>query len=179
MEKTNKRHLIALGTYGSHILSFVGKELDFESYILVNEDKPDIEGLSFEFIHFPEKKLFSSITARRKMPQRLKDLLVDLKGQIIILAALGFGSGHGLYEKLGEFIRTLSDQGKFKFVSIRPPEIEGRYPVEIANTVALQLTDLNQRSVSLEDLKIGYGYYSLEDYYQKGDEWIVRRLSEN
>lgn len=176
MKKGRKRHLITLGSFGCHFFTTFGKELDFDSFTIVNETQPQDIDIPFEFIFFPEKKLFSSITAKKKMPQRLKDILINLDGQIVILAALGFGSGNGLYEEVGKLIRTFDDQERFQYVSIRPPEMEGRYPVEIANMVALQLTDLNQRSVSLDSLKIGYGYYRLEDYYQKGDEWILKQL---
>ncbi|MBY5950534.1 hypothetical protein KUV23_06090 [Algoriphagus marincola] len=176
MEKERKRHLLALGSYGCYFFTNFGKELDFDSFIIVNDVPPEDINVPCEYIYFPERKQFSCIIAGRKMPERLKELLRNLDGEIVCLAALGFGSGTGLYEAVGGFIRTLDKTEKFKFISIRSPEIEGGYPVKEANRVALRLTDLNQRSVSLDDLKIGYGYYSLEDYYQKGDEWVFEKL---
>ncbi|WP_100629743.1 hypothetical protein [Algoriphagus formosus] len=176
MKKDQKKHLLALGSYGSSFFSSYAKDLKLDSFTVINDIDPNEDEVPYKYIFFPEKKLFSNITARKKMPERLKEILTTLDGDIFCIAALGFGSGNGLYEAIGQFVKTLENPEKIKFISLRPPEKEGRYPVEVAERVVLGLTDLNQRSISLEDLKIGYGLCTSEEYFLLGDHWVLKQI---
>lgn len=171
------RHLIACGSYATSFLVKYGKELNFDSFTIVNASIPDNCGVDVEFIHFPELKVLSYFKAWKKMPPRLKEILETKTGEIICYAALGYGSGTGLYEAIGKVCRDLPNPTRVKFVSTRPVEAEGRYPVELAERVVLSLTDLfDQKSACLERLKEESVYYNLEDAYKNGDTWVLLQM---
>ncbi|WP_091655003.1 hypothetical protein [Algoriphagus ornithinivorans] len=176
MEK-RERHLIVCGRYADAFLSSYRNELSFDSCIVVNDLFEGIYPQNTEFIYFKEYKHFSSLIARRKMPEILKEVLKTLRGDIICFAALGHGSGTGIYRAIGNFFRTLNEPERLKFVSIRPWETEGDYAVSQANEAVLEHTDMFiQMSLSISKVKQYMNARNIEEAYQVADKWAVKML---
>lgn len=185
--KTNKRHLIALGTAAALIVSRYGAELSFDSVTLLNDRIPKGNEFKADLIpFFPPENAFDYLGDHRflkrgklpelKFPEQIKNHLASKSGELVFLAGLGKASGTILFHAITQhYVNPLQE---LRFVATLPFAFEGSHVVDNANQAVENLPDqsLEVSLFPMESIRRTYGNLGIRSAFEKGDEWVVEEL---
>lgn len=185
--KTNKRHLITLGSAAALIVSRYGAELSFDSVTLINDRIPEGNEFVVDLIpFFPAEKAFEYLGDRRflkrgKLPdlelsEKIKNHLASKSGELVFFAGLGKASGTMLFHATAQHYANPLQE--LRFVATLPFAFEGSHVVDNANQAVEHLSDqsLEASLFPLESIRRTYGNLGIRSAFEKGDEWVVEEL---
>lgn len=187
--KSHPRHLISLGTAASRMIEFHGKNLDFETFTLIDRESPLSSDVAAKFIQFtPPESIYKQIEHLRilkkeplpilPLPQEIDVHLRSLEGELVFFAGLGSATGTLLFQSIGLHYQNHSQ--KLEWLATMPFAFEGSQKNEIAEHAIHLLID-NRReptSLYLDEIRNRYGNLSIRSAYEKGDEWVLDELNE-
>lgn len=188
LSQTNSRHLIALGTAASLIVSRFGSELSFDSFTLINDRIPEGNEVAADLIlFFPPESAFDYLGDHRflkrgKLPElilseQIKNHLASKTGELVFLAGLGKASGTMLFQTIAQHYANPLQQ--LRFVAMLPFDFEGSNLAENACQAVKLLSDqsLEASLFHLENIRRIYGNLGIRSAFKRGDERVVEALN--
>jgi hypothetical protein len=186
--KTNKRHLITLGSAAALIVSRYGAELSVDSVTLINDRIPEGNESVVDLIpFFPAESVFEYLGDQRflkreklpqlELPEKIKNHLASKSGELVFLAGLGKASGTMLFRAIAQ--QYMNSLQQLRFVATLPFAFEGSHVVANANQAVEHLSDqsLEASFFPLESIRKTYGNLGIRSAFEKGDEWVVGALN--
>ncbi len=182
------RHLIALGTAASRMIALHSKNLDFETFTLIDRESPLTSDLAAKFIQFtPPDLLYEQIEHLKilkkeplpilPLPQEIDVHLRSLEGELVFYAGLGSATGTLLFQSIGLHYHNHLQQ--MEWLATMPFTFEGSQKREIAKQ-AIHLLVENRRepaSLYLDEIRNRYGNLAIRSAFEKGDEWVMDELN--
>lgn len=165
-----------------------GKNLDFETFTLIDRESPLSPAVSAMFIKFtPPELLYEQIEHLRilkKEPLPILPLspeidtrLRGLKGELVFYAGLGSATSTLLFQSIR--LHYHSHLQQMEWLATMPFTFEGSLKRVIAEQAIHLLAD-NRReptSLYLDEIRNRYGNLAIRSAYEKGDEWVLEELN--
>jgi hypothetical protein len=182
------KHLIALGTAASLIISRYGAELSFDSVTLINDRIPEGTEVAADLIpFFPSESVFNRLGEHRflkreklpelELPAEIRNYLNSKSGELVFVAGLGRASGTMLFKAIVQQYTNPLQQ--LRFVATIPFYFEGSHLTDNADQIVKLLANqsLETSLFYLQDIGKIYGNLSIRSAFEKGDEWVVGELN--
>lgn len=187
LPQTHLRHLIALGTAASRMVASHGKNLNFETFTLIDRESPLSSDVAAKFIQFtPPELLYEQIEHLRilkKEPLPILPLHVEidahlrsLEGELFFYAGLGSATATLLFQSIGLHYHKHLQQ--MEWLATMPFTFEGNQKREIAEQAIHLLVDNRRQPTSLylDEIRNRYGNLAIRSAYEKADEWVWENL---
>ncbi len=186
---SHPRHLISLGTAASRMITIHSKNLDFETFTLIDRESPLSSEMATKFIQFtPPESIYKQIEHLRivkkeplpilPLPIQIDAHLRNLEGELVFYEGLGCATGTLLFQSIGLHYQNHSQ--KLEWLARMPFIFEGSQKREMAERAIHLLAD-NRREPTclyLDEMRNRYGNLAIRSAYEKGDEWVLDELNE-
>jgi hypothetical protein len=189
IENVRKKHLIALGTAASQLLTAYKKELDFDSYTFIDKNEPLSIFHKTKFIHFyPPESIYEmighlKILKNEPLPilplsREIYQHLSCLDGDLVFIVGLGKGTGTLLLQSIQMNCRKASQ--KMRWVVITPFDFEGDRNKIISEAAIGQLKDNGCvfSWINLEERRSCLDNLSIRAAFEKVDGWVLEKVIE-
>lgn len=179
-----KVHVIAIGTAASRLISQNSDVLKIDSITLITDTMPQGAKNHCDWIQYiPPASAYEVFDGRRflkkeipmqlELSDQIKQRLDNLKGRIILVAALGRFTGTFLYSPIRNYLdsKDLKSEGLCSL----PFAFEGNFWREASIQVANRL-QVDQRILDFEQLRSRIGNLAIRSAFRKADDWVLEEL---
>lgn len=179
-----KVHVIAIGTAASRLIAQNSDVLKIDSITLITDTMPQGAKNHCDWIQYtPPASAYEVFDGRRflkreipmqlELSDQIKQGLDNLKGRIILAAALGRFTGTFMYSPIRNYLdsKGLKPEGLCSL----PFAFEGSFWREASIQVANRLQS-DQRILDFEQLRSQIGNLAIRSAFRKADDWVLEEL---